>query len=506
MNATPGFFESFMPHGMCYIWKPEILWLNVISDAAIAIAYFSIPFALFYYLKRRPDMPFRGVVIMFSVFIFACGMTHSMGIWIVWNGDYGIQGILKAVTAMASIATAAMLYPYMPRIMSLRSPQELERANTALQDEIDERKIAESRSNALMESSPDGTLVVDGEGCIVVLNALTLSMFGYSRDELIGQAIEILIPSRFQLQHAQHRTQYMSDPRRRAMGVGLELMGRRKDGTEFPVEVTLNSVGTNENPLVSAAIRDISDRVELERKTQQLRQEVAHMGRLTTMGEMATGIAHELNQPLTAIVQNTDAARLTADKNGQLDPALQELLHDIELEAQRAGEIIRAMRQYISKDVSTQSEFDLNELIFQTVALVTTEARSSNIEIETLSHGSLRVTAHRVQIAQVLLNLLRNSIDAIVASESKLRKITINAQQVGGKLVLSVQDTGPGLEFDLSKIKAFESSKPDGMGIGLSISRSLIEAHGGELWSDPEANTSAVGRGAQVSFSLPLPA
>lgn len=377
MSATVSLLESFMPHGMCYAWQPKILWLNVASDAAIALAYFSIPIALFHFLRHRTDAPFRGVVLMFSVFILACGLTHAMSIVTVWNGYYGIQGMLKLVTALASIGTAIMLYPVMPKLLALRSPVELEESNEALQQEIEQRKRTEVQS------------------------------------------------------------------------------------------------------------------VELQR-------DLAHMGRITTMGQMATGLAHELNQPLLAISQSADTAMYTARETENLDPELTECLDDIQAQTQRAGEIIRALRQFMSKDTAHRSNIDLNELIRQTIQLISPDARKHNVTLRAELSGSPAPNADRVQIAQVLVNLLRNGIDSIIGADQKRRQVTVKTRLDANNVVVDVDDSGPGLADGVEPFKAFESNKADGMGMGLSISRSIIESHGGKLWIDE-----TYGSGARFSFTLP---
>lgn len=377
MEESASLLQKFMPHGMCYVWRPDILWLNVVSDAAIAIAYFSIPFAMFYFLRRRTDLPFRGVVIMFSLFILSCGLTHLMGIWIVWNGHYGVQGVLKAITALISVATALMLYPVLPRMLALRSPAELEQANTALQSEIVQREATEAQ--------------------------------------------------RFQLQ-----------------------------------------------------------------------QDLAHVGRLSTMGQMAAGLAHELNQPLTAITQNTDTALLTAKRSPELDSEFSELLTDIEEDAHRAGEVIRALRQFVSKEDVSKVPLSLNPLIHQTLRLVEPDAREHSVNIH-FGEGDLpEVLADRVQVAQVLINLLRNSIEAISDANSQVREIRLSTNAGPGEVTVIIEDSGPGIAADTDVFKQFETTKGGGMGMGLSISRAIIEAHGGRLLVDLEIKS-----GARFLFTLP---
>jgi len=489
-----------MPHGYCYAWQPSVLWLNVLSDAAIALAYFSIPITLTVFLRKRSDFPFSWVISLFSMFILACGFTHSMGIWTVWNGDYGVHGLVKFVTAFVSVTTAVALVPMMPRALAFRSPAEYEAKNLALQKQVASRERAEIQFRSFLESAPDATVIVDETGMIKVVNARTESLFGYHRDELVGNSVECLIPETFNEMHATHGRPDVADPKPRSMNDGTELYGVTKDGRDIPVEMSLSSVGAPDELLTAAAIRDISERRKMETQSRTLQLELTHVTRLTTMGEMATGLAHELNQPLTAITQYCDAAMSTCSDKGNADPELTELLGDIHEQAHRAGEIIRQLRQFVRKGETEKSPASLNQIITQTVRLIEPDARDKNILISvSLADDIADVTLDRVQIAQVLVNLLRNSIDAIDLAESDQRTVTISTNRNGEAVNVTVRDTGPGLDSSTKIFEPFQSNKVTGLGMGLPISRSIIEAHGGKLWADD-----ACSHGACLHFSLPL--
>lgn len=378
MTNSTSFYQAFMPHGMCYQWRPDILSLHVISDILIAIAYFSIPVALYYFLKRRTDVPFRSVIYMFTVFIFACGITHLVSVWVVWNGHYGMQGIFKSLTALASIATALMMYPAMPKLLALRSPQELEKVNDNLQHEIVNRK-------------------------------------------------------------------------------------------------------------------------QQEEQTIQLQTELAHIGRVSTMGQMATGLAHELNQPLLVISQSANAALHIAQKDHQTDEELLECLNDIESETQRAGEIIRALRQLVSKESGQRESIDINELSVQVLKMVKPDAREHNISLVAPTCNDAIAKANRVQIAQIIINLLRNSIQSISNTDNNDGKITVVVENSNSTISVSVEDNGPGINPDVELFKPFETIKSDGMGLGLSISKSIVESHGGTI-----SARNVEGSGARFTFTLPI--
>ena len=272
-----------------------------------------------------------------------------------------------------------------------------------------------------------------------------------------------------------------------------------KKSLDLYSEVSDKLAGAN-----AALQKEMTQRISTELQSLKLQNELLHVGRLTTMGEMATGLAHELNQPLLAISQSADTAIMVARENNESDSELLECLDDIQSQTQRAGEIIRALRQFITRDTSKRCEVDINELARQSVRLIKSDARALNIKINVVEGDIPKPSVDRVQIAQVLVNLLRNSVDAISGLQSSRLKnmthaVTVETTLEGSQVKVAVVDTGPGFEPDIEPFKAFETSKENGLGIGLSISQSIVESHHGELLLDQSVQS-----GCRVFFTLPI--
>ncbi len=263
------FNTDFMPHVYC-LRIPEVVWLHVASDALIAIAYALIPLGLLSLLRKRKDLSFHWMLVLFATFILSCGATHVLAIVTLWIPIYRFEGLVKAVTAVSSIATAILLFRIIPQIARIPSVGQWKQANEALQDQVGERKRAEAWFHDILDAVPDTVLVVNREGKIVLANAQAEKMFGYPLQELLGQAVDMLVPERFGGQHPGQHSEFFAAPQARAMGAGAELYALRRDGAEFPVEISLNSFESEKGRLVSTLIRDITERKQAEHAREQL--------------------------------------------------------------------------------------------------------------------------------------------------------------------------------------------------------------------------------------------
>jgi len=369
--------------------------------------------------------------------------------------------------------------------------------------DITERKQAEELFQLATEASPSGTVLVDHQGRILLVNAHVEELFGYARDELIGKTVDILVPERFASAHASDRTNFFAARQARAMGAGRELFGRRKDGSEFPVEIGLNPIQTPHGLVVLANVVDISTRLAAEEETRRNREQVELLGRVSLLGEMTASLAHELNQPLAAIVNNAAAAMQYLEQ-GRLNPEqLQDILTDVVGDGRRAYDIMRNVRSAIKKGSAIRGHINLNDMVKAVAHMVHGDAAAQSCKIElSLTHDLPAVEGDPTQIQQVLINLVRNAFDAMHDAPPGRRTVDIATNHNGeGTISVVVRDYGSGIS-DATRDRLFEqffTTKEEGLGMGLTIVRSIIDAHGGSI-----AAENADGGGARFHFRLPI--
>jgi two-component system, LuxR family, sensor kinase FixL len=334
------------------------------------------------------------------------------------------------------------------------------------------------------------------------VNACVEKLFGYEREELIEQNVELLVPDRVRGEHPAHRADFHAVPSARAMGAGRELFARRKDGTEFPVEIGISPIQSPEGTLVLSVIVDISARRQAEAEALQHREEIAYLSRVAIMGEMAGSLAHELNQPLGAIVINVGAALRLLARDRLSGEQLRELLQDIAADGRRASDVIRTVKGMGRKEEGTRQLLDLNDVIAELVRLTRSDALVHDCTVLTWLHPALpKVEANLVQLQEVFLNLILNAFEASKEVPRVRRRVIIRTERDGdGAIRASVRDFGTGLPVDKPErvFDRFFSTKREGMGIGLFIARSIVIAHNGALYAE-----NAEGSGAQFWLRLP---
>jgi PAS domain S-box-containing protein len=368
--------------------------------------------------------------------------------------------------------------------------------------DITDRKEAQELFELATEASPSGTLLVNDLGQIALVNAHVEELFGYKRDELIGRRVEMLVPEHLEVSQQLDRARFMTTPQARTTGVTRELFARRKDGREFPAEIGLNPIRMPQRVFVLATIVDISARKAAEKEAQQSREQIDLLTRLSLLGEMTASLAHELNQPLSAIVSNASAGVRFIDKGNVDLQMLREILIDVDEDGRRAHEVIRNVRNIVKKGGAIRQHLDLNDLVVQVTRMVRPDAEGYSCTVHTILGSDLpKIEGDPVQIQQVLINLLANAFDAMREVPVNRRNVEIATARNGDKTVcVSVRDYGTGIRED-ARGKLFEqffTTKEEGLGMGLAIVRSIIEAHGGKIEAE-----NVDGGGGRFYFILP---
>jgi PAS domain S-box-containing protein len=392
---------------------------------------------------------------------------------------------------------------------------ELAAANEELRKEFADRKHAEQdlrsseeKHRVIVEAANDVVVSMDERGVVLLANPATRRVFGYDPVEIVGKPMTMLMPEMMRKLHENGFKRYLATGKRHLNWQGVEVTAQRKDGQEFPVEVSFGELTNDGHKVFIGYIRDISERKRAEdqlraseRNLQMTQAELARVSRLTTMGELAASIAHEVNQPLTAVINNGSAClRLLANRN--LEPeVLRRALEEIVADGTRASAVLARIRAFIKKEPAEKNPLDINEVIEEVLVLARHELDDNQVLVDhQLTTNLPSVLADRVQLQQVLLNLIMNGIEASIAVTDRPRLLWVQSR-IGesGDVLVAVSDSGTGFDLEVDRVfTPFFTTKAKGMGMGLSISRSLIESHGGRLWA-----TSNSPHGAVFSFTLP---
>jgi two-component system, LuxR family, sensor kinase FixL len=369
--------------------------------------------------------------------------------------------------------------------------------------DITEPKRAEERFRLAVEASPNAIVMLDEQAKILLVNGLTQELFGYSREELIGESVEILVPELFRAGLPAHRAAFFAARQARAIGAGRDLFARRKDGSEFLVEIGLNPIDTPEGTLVLTAIVDITEWKRMELELQRNREELAHLTRVSTVGELTTSVAHELNQPLGAILSNAEAAEMFLMADPPALDEVRDILADIRKDDQRASEIIRRMRNLLRKHDLAPKSIEINEAVEEVLRLLSIDASARKVAMKfERTAGLPRVWCDPVHFQQVVLNLVLNGMEAMSGLPEEKRQVVVRTGPANnGTVKIAVADSGPGIPVDsLPKLfEPFFTTKKEGMGMGLSIARTIVESHHGQIWAENNPNI-----GATFYFTVPV--
>jgi two-component system, LuxR family, sensor kinase FixL len=362
-------------------------------------------------------------------------------------------------------------------------------------------RVRERHLRSILETIPDAMIVIDGSGIMQFFSSAAERQFGYLEDEAIGQNVSILMPNPDRSRHDSYLARYLSTGERHIIGIGRIVTGLRKDGTTFPMHLSIGEMQSGGVPYFTGFVRDLTEHQQTQARLQELQSELVHVSRLSAMGEMASALAHELNQPLAAISNYMNGSRrlLTASS----DPNRAKIENALDRAAEqaiRAGQIIRRLRDFVARGESEKRVESLSKLIEEAGALGLTGAREQGVQLRfNLNPEHDLVLVDRVQIQQVLVNLFRNALEAMAHSPRR-ELVASNVLVADDTIEVTVSDTGHGFHDDVKPnlFQTFFTTKETGMGVGLSISRSIIEAHGGQM--SAESNDWG---GATFRFTLP---
>lgn len=470
---------------------PLMLWGGVIVTGPVGIAN---PLAI---VPQAGNLVLAAFVIGASITLWRRGGADARRRAVVVGG--GVVVCIAAVAGFAALTTLGLVPAptiVMPGffVIVLAMGYELGWDLIAAAQLASRLSASEMRFRAVVEAVPSAILLVDGKGTIALANAQTEGLFGHTRAELVGMPVERLVPERLRGAHAGLRSLYATSPQTRAMGAGRELFARRKDGREFPVEVALSPMTTEAGRFVLASVVDITGRRQLEQATARQRDELAHLSRVAMLGELSGSLAHELNQPLAAILSNAQAAqRYLAQSPPRVDQ-LGDILSDIVKSDHRARSVIQRLRSMLRKEQAQYHRLDINDVVEESLRLMRSDLLNREVGVDTdLAAALPAVNGDRNQLQQVLLNLMMNGFDAMDALPTDRRlRITTQGTAQGG-VEFNVADLGSGIPpADLERIfEPFVTAKAQGMGLGLAICRSIVEAHGGRLWATNNADIGA---------------
>jgi PAS domain S-box-containing protein len=533
---------GWMPHGACYLWQPSLLWLHAVSDSLIALAYFSIPLLLLCIVRRRRDLPFNWMVVCFGVFILACGTTHALGVYNIWVPTWWLSGGVKAVTAVASLTTAGLLWRHLPDVLTLPSPRQLTAANAALQEEVEERKRAavglwagqadlenrveartrelaaanralhhsEARLAGIVGSAPDAIITVNEAQRIVVFNAAAERMFGCPVADALGEPLDRFIPARFRRAHTEHIREFgQTGVTTRSMTTPGRLVALRNTDEEFPIEATISQVQTDGEKLYSVIIRDVTDRERAEEVLHQTARQLQQAQKMEAVGRLAGGVAHDFNNLLTAVLGHAELALAAADPGGTVHADLER----VHTAATKAAAVTGQLLTFSRKQKLDPQIVDLGGLVTE-IGATLHPLLGEDVRLElSLAPDLGLVRADPAQLEQVLMNLTMNARDAMPSGGS----LTIEMANVdfaeaplltegnlspGAYVMLKVSDTGIGMRPDVQAriFEPFFTTKgpTKGTGLGLAMVYGIVTQSGGQIsvYSEP---------GAGSTFKIYLP-
>lgn len=398
-----------------------------------------------------------------------------------------------------SVLVRAFVFVGLAVTSGLVGSQMLKRTSAARRVVAD-LEAREAHLQSILATVPDAMIVIDEHGIIQSFSATAERQFGWTPEEAVGRNVSFLMPNPYRDAHDDYLLRYLTSGERRIIGIGRVVVGARKDGSTFPMELSVGEMHSAEKRFFTGFVRDLTERQVAERRLQDVQGELVHVGRITALGEMASALAHELNQPLTATANFMKGCLMLLDREPLDRPRMRDMISQASDQALRAGQIIRRLRDFLSKGEADRRIENVSQLLEEAGALAMVGAREKGVHLTfRIDPRAERVLADKVQIQQVTLNLIRNAIEAMEGTE--VRELVVAAALTPEDMVeISVSDTGHGIPSDFAAklFQPFMTTKAQGMGVGLSISRTIVEAHGGRIWADANPKGGTVFR-----FTLP---
>jgi PAS domain S-box-containing protein len=503
MQNIVDFFKSddFMPHGHCFQWQPDILWLHVVSDAMIAVAYYAIPLAILYFVRHRKDLPFKSLFLLFAAFIVLCGTTHLMSIWVLWYPDYALEGVIKALTAAASICSFIVMVKLMPMALRLVTPENLDMGRLALR-----LQGSESRLQAVMNHTLDGIIIINSRGIIETFNPACERIFGYTEEEVVGQNVSMLMPEPYHSQHDDYIRNYAETGEAKIIGTaGRELTARRKGGATFPIDLSISAFRLEDGQYFSGIIRDITARKAAEAQLLHYMRQLELSNR--ELDDFAYIASHDLKEPLRGLT--IQANFLIDDFKDKLGPEGHRRLVRMTEISHRMDRLINDLL-YFSRLGRTElavQETDPNILIGEIKQMMETTLRERNARV-VIPQPLPQIVCDKPRLAEVFRNLITNAVKYNDKREPLIEIGFIESLQgPNGAVrdVFYVKDNGIGIDkkyhhevFRIFKrIVTTPEEKEPGTGVGLTFVKRIVERHGGGIWLESEP-----GMGTTFYFTL----
>lgn len=502
---------NFIPHGVCLAWRPDLVAMHLGSDILIFLSYSSIPFAIYYFVRKRTDLQYKFVFLLFAIFILACGFTHAMGAVTLWYPMYGLQGMIKVFTALISIATAILVWPILPKALALPSPGKLQTANDRLVSEIEQRKNVEAdlrsvqreledrvkqrtielertneQLNAILDNTVEGVVVIDEHGAIRHWSKSAVRMFGIERNEAIGSNVAKMMTGVDDDHNGTFLKKYRNSNDQDNTGQTGEAVGRHVDGNEFPMEISVGQVQTSEGQEYIGVVRDITHRKQTEAKLSKALHEAESANKAKS--QFLSNMSHELRTPLNAILGYAQLMQYNTKE--KMSSWQLERVNSIA----NSGQILLDLIQQIldlsrieSRQISLQKKhLDGIHMIEECVDVLgpLAQVRNIAINIRTADETPL-LHVDELRMKQVLINLINNAIK--YNRDGGHVDVQVDAI-TNGRCRITVRDSGMGIDesrhhemFEPFNRLGAEETAIEGTGIGLALSQRIVHAMGGDI-------------------------